>query len=219
MKRTRLTGLFLAAVLVGAAAVSILGQQDKLAAGSRKAILETGISERYFDKHFRLARVVDEEGDRRVEWKFSLDGYEVLLVDDVGFHTSEGGERVDVHSIKNELFNAYDIKRTIPKRRAEAALKTCIGDYADATVVYRALKAPGKAGLYLTARAKVEIDGEEEEEPPQRHGCVCEVAKDAHEATCATVPNAMTGPRADTSPTNSAASLTLTSASGMRTLR
>ena len=166
MKRARITALFLAAVLAGAAAGSILGQpqQDALADGSRKAILETGISERYFDKHFRLARVVAEEGDRRVEWKFSLGGYEVLLVDEVGFHTTESGERVDVHSIKNELFSAYDIKRTIPKRRAEAALKTCIGDYTDLAVVYRALNAPGKAGLYLTARAKVEPDGEEEEE-------------------------------------------------------
>lgn len=165
MKRRRLTAFLLAAALIGAAAGSILAQQrDELAAGSRKAILETGISERYFEKHFRLARVVAEEGERRVEWKFSLRGYEVLLVDEVGFHTTESGERVDVHSIKNELFSAYDIKRTIPKRRAEAALKTCIGDYADASVVYRALKAPGKAGLYLTARAKVEVEGGEEKE-------------------------------------------------------
>lgn len=164
MKRTRLTALFLAAVLAGAASGSAVNpqQQGELAAGSRKAILETGISERYFDRHFRLARVVAEEGDRRVEWKFSLGGYEVLLVDEVGFHTTEGGGRVDVHSIKNELFKAYDIKRTIPKRRAEAALKSCIGDYADASVVYRALKAPGKAGLYLTARAKVEVESEGE---------------------------------------------------------
>ena len=139
-------------------------QDAKLVSSSRYAILETGISERYFDKHFRLARVVAAEGERRVEWKFSLGGYEALLVDDLGFHTTEGGERVDVHSIKNELFSAYDIKRTIPKRRAEAALKSCIGDYTDAAVIYRALRAPGKAGLYLTARAKVETDGEEEAE-------------------------------------------------------
>jgi hypothetical protein len=172
MKRTRLTGLFLAVVLIGAAAGSMPGQQQEvalapdpgLAAASRKAILETGISERYFDKHFRLVRVVADEDERRVEWKFSLDGYEVLLIDDVGFHTNESGARIDVHSIKNELFSAYDIKRTIRKRRAEAALKSCIGDYTDASVVYRALKAPGKAGLYLTARAKVEIEGEEEKE-------------------------------------------------------
>lgn len=165
MKWTRLTGLLLAATLTVGAAGRIPGQQeDKLAAGSRRAILETGLSERYFDRHFRLARVVDVEGDRRVEWKFKLGGYEVLLVDDVGFHTSESGERVDVHSIKSELFKAYDIKRTISKRRAEAALKSCIGDYTDAAVIYRALRAPGKAGLYLTARAKVETEGEEEAE-------------------------------------------------------
>ena len=166
MKWTRLTGLLLAAVLIGGAAGSMTGrpQDSDLAAGSRKAILETGISERYFDKHFRLAGVVADEGDRRVMWRFSLGGYDVLLVDDVGFHTSESGERVDVHSIKNELFKAYDIKRTIPRRRAVAALKSCIGDYTDATVIYRALKAPGKAGLYLTARAKVEIEGEDKKE-------------------------------------------------------
>ncbi|HEY0377759.1 MAG TPA: hypothetical protein VGC87_12610 [Pyrinomonadaceae bacterium] len=162
--------LLLAAVLVGAASVSTIGQRQtargtdaELAAASKKAILETGISEQYFDRHFRLARVVAEEGDRRVEWKFSVSGYEVLLVDDVGYHTSDAGERVDVHSIKSELFSAHDIKRTIPKRRARAALKSCIGKYTDATLVYRALKAPGKAGLYLTARAKVEIDDEGED--------------------------------------------------------
>jgi hypothetical protein len=159
--------LFLVAVLVGAASVSTVGQQQTanadLAAESKKAILETGISERYFDRHFRLARVVAEEGDRRVEWKFAVNGYEVVLVDDVGYNTTEAGERVDVHSIKSELFNAHDIKRTIPQRRARAALKSCIGKYTDAALVFRALKAPGKAGLYLTARAKVEIDGEGEE--------------------------------------------------------
>jgi hypothetical protein len=162
---------FLAAVLVGAASNSTIGRQQTaagtdadLVAGSKKAILETGISERYFDRHFRLTRVVAEEGDRRVEWKFSVNGYEVVLVDDVGYHITEAGERIDVHSIKSELFSAHDIKRTIPQRRARAALKSCIGKYTDATLVFRALKAPGKAGLYLTARAKVELDGGREEE-------------------------------------------------------
>ena len=175
MKRKRLNRLLLVALLVWVAGGSVLGQQQAapaadphLAAESKKAILETGISEQYFDRHFRLAQVVAAEGDRRVEWKYSINGYEVLLVDDVGYHTSETGERADVHSIKNELFSAYDIKRTISKRRARAALKSCIGKYTDAMVIYRALKAPGKAGLYLTARAKVELDdegeGEREEE-------------------------------------------------------
>ena len=167
--------LFLVVVLVGAASASTVGQQQTalgadLAAASKRAILETGITEQYFDRHFRLARVVDEEGDRRVEWKFSVNGYEVVLVDDVGYHTTEAGERIDVHSIKSELFNAHDIKRTIPKRRARAALKSCIGKYTDATLVFRALRAPGQAGLYLTARAAVELDGEREEEERKGKG-------------------------------------------------
>ena len=173
MKRKRLGGLVLAVVLsLAGLPPAAPGQQPQqaappaepqLAAGSKKAILETGISERYFDKHFRLARVVAEEGERRVEWKLSVGEYEVLLVDDIGYHTSQSGERVDVHSIRNELFSARDIKRTIRRGRAEAALKSCIGEHTGAAVVYRALRAPGKARLYLTARAKVELGAKREE--------------------------------------------------------
>lgn len=137
--------------------------EQALAANSKKAIIETGISEPYFNKHFRLIRVVNEASDRRVEWKYSIDEYETLLVDDVGYYTSGKGERVDVHSIRSELFSAYDIKRTIAKSKADAALKSCVGRHSAASVVYRALKSPGKARLYLTARAITEHEGREAE--------------------------------------------------------
>ncbi len=137
--------------------------QDALANESKKAIIETGISEPYFKEHFRLVRVVDEAGDRRVEWKYSINEYETVLVDDIGFYTSPAGERIDVHAIKNELFSAYDIKRTIPRHRAEEILKSCLGKNSDVMVVYRALKAPGKAGLYLMARS-VEVPEKEKDE-------------------------------------------------------
>jgi hypothetical protein len=136
---------------------------DALVSSSKKAIIETGISEPYFNEHFRLMKVVDEAGDRRVEWKYSINEYETTLVDDVGYFTSPAGERVDVHAIKNELFSAYDIKQTIPRSKAEGILKSCIGKHSDVLVVYRALKAPGKAGLYMTARSIPEIEREEEE--------------------------------------------------------
>jgi hypothetical protein len=128
---------------------------QELAANSKKAIIETGITEPYFNEHFRLVKVINEASDRRVEWKYAINEYETLLVDDVGYYTTEGGERVDVHSIKNELFSAYDIKRTIAKSKAYALLKSCVGEHSDALVVYRALKSPGKARLYLTARATI----------------------------------------------------------------
>ena len=128
-------------------------EDQELAANSKKAIIETGISEPYFNEHFRLVKVVNEAGDRRVEWKYSINDYETMLVDDVGYYTSQAGERVDVHSIKNELFSAYDIKRTIARSKADAALRACLGEHSSTQIVYRALKAPGKARLYLTARS------------------------------------------------------------------
>ena len=139
-------------------------EQQALAANSKKAIIEAGISEPYFQEHFRLVKVVNEAGDRRVEWKYTVNEYETLLVDDVGYYTSQTDERVDVHSIKNELFSASDIKQTIPRSQADAALQSCIGEHRDTQVVYRALKAPGKAGLYLTARSVAAHEDEDERE-------------------------------------------------------
>lgn len=153
-----------------AATQSAAGEQtfsradQDLAARSKKAIIETGISEAYFNKHFRLTKVVDEAGDRRVEWKYSINEYETSVIDDIGYYTTPTNERVDVHSIKNELFSAHDINRTIPRSKADAALKSCVGEYRDATLIYRALKAPGKARLYLTARAKTILDSENEKD-------------------------------------------------------
>lgn len=154
-----------AAATQSAAGEQTFSKADRdLAAKSKKAIIETGISESYFNKHFRLTKVVDEAGDRRVEWRYTINEYETSLVDDIGYYTTQTNERVDVHSIKNELFSAYDINRTIPRSKADAALKSCVGEHHDVVVVYRALKAPGKAGLYLTARAKIALDNQNEKD-------------------------------------------------------
>src|SRR2546423_630360 len=148
-----------------AAVEQVLSKEDQeLAADSKSAIIGTGISEPYFKEHFRLDKVVNEAGDRHVEWKYFVNEYETSLVDDVGYYTSPAGERVDVHSIQNELFSASDITRTIPRSKADAALQSCIGEHRDTQVVYRALKAPGKAGLYLTARSTATPEKDKEKE-------------------------------------------------------
>ena len=91
MNRKRLTILFAVVALVGALGNSTLAQtptkaetqasagsvassqaEQELAANSKRAIIETGISEPYFKEHFRLLKVVNEAGDRRVEWKYSV---------------------------------------------------------------------------------------------------------------------------------------------------
>jgi hypothetical protein len=139
-------------------------EDQALMIDSKKAIIATGISEPYFNEHFRLLKIVNEAGDRHVEWKYSVNEYETTLVDDVGYYTSPTGERVDIHSIKDELSAASDIKRTIPRSKADAVLTSCIGAHQDTQVVYRALKAPGKAGLYLTARSTARPEAHEEKD-------------------------------------------------------
>lgn len=152
-----------------AAGSHLLSKEDQeLVDNSKKAVIETGISEPYFNEHFRLIKVVNEAGDRRVEWKYSVDEYETTLIDDVGYFTSDAGQRIDVHSIKNELFSAYDIRTTIKRSKADAALNSCIGEHSNALVVYRPLKVPGKARLYLSARSITPGSKEEKEKDEEK---------------------------------------------------
>jgi hypothetical protein len=47
-----------------------------IATGSRRAIIATGVSETYFDRHFTAREGGESAGDRRAVWKFSVNGYE-----------------------------------------------------------------------------------------------------------------------------------------------
>lgn len=136
----------------GAAALS--DSERALVEGSREAIIKTGISPSFFDEHFRVARVLDGQGDRRVVWLLSINGYEAAVNDSVGFYT-EGARRVDTHSVAATLSSTSDITRTITRRRAEALMRRCIGCFGDPQVEYRAHVAGGRAALLLTARALV----------------------------------------------------------------
>jgi hypothetical protein len=125
-----------------------------LAAASREAIIKTGLSAAFFDEHFRVARVVDRPGDRRVVWRLSVGGYETSVNDSVGFYT-EGARRVDTHSVSATLNTTSDITRTITRRRAETLMRRCIGRFANPQVEYRANGAAGRASLLLTASSLV----------------------------------------------------------------
>jgi hypothetical protein len=127
---------------------------DSLVEDSKRAIIETGISESYFEKHFKLIKAVNEPADRRVEWSFSVNEYEAQLVDAIGFHTT-GGIRTHIHGIKNQLYSSHEIVKTLPRTRARKILRSCIGEFEGEAMAYRALTVPGKARLYLTGRSKV----------------------------------------------------------------
>jgi hypothetical protein len=134
-----------------APAAVLTDSAQALVRGSREAILKTGISDAYFDAHFRVERVVDTPGDRRVVWKFSVGGYEATVADAVGFYT-EGGRRFDTHSVAGTLGSTRDITRTLTRRRAADLMRRCIGRFTDPRVEYRAHSAGGAAALLLTAQ-------------------------------------------------------------------
>ncbi|MDT7781411.1 MAG: hypothetical protein QOC99_3923 [Acidobacteriota bacterium] len=119
--------------------------------GSREAILKSGITEPYFDNHFRVERVFNNPGDRRVVWRFSVNGYEATVSDTLGFYT-EGGKRVDTHSVASTLPSTSDITRTITRRQAERIMRRCIGKFTNPHIEYRAHGADGRAALLFTAQ-------------------------------------------------------------------
>ena len=142
---------------------------DSLVERSKRAIIETGISESYFDKHFKLVKVVDDPADQRVEWLFSVNGYEAQLVDAIGFH-STGGKRVYVHGIKNQLHSTHEIVKTLSLHQARRVLRRCIGKYESEAVIYRTLSVPGTAKLYLSGRSVIERDRKQKQNPKETEG-------------------------------------------------
>ncbi|HEY0544572.1 MAG TPA: hypothetical protein VGC91_04170 [Pyrinomonadaceae bacterium] len=125
--------------------------ENALAQSSKAAIIGTGISAPYFEAHFKLERVVDTTGDRRVVWKYSIGEYETMLNDAVGFYTNEKGERINLHAIGNLLSAAHDIKSVIPKQRAGQLMKQCLGEYKPGAILFQAFGTPPRAALLFTA--------------------------------------------------------------------
>ena len=125
---------------------------DALAESSRKAIIETGMTDKYFRDHFTLLQSINKPGDTRVVWKYSLNGYEVTINDAVGYYTADN-KRVYVHSIKNILGSTHDILKTIPRARAVRLMKACIGNYTSENILFTRLGQKESASFYLTASA------------------------------------------------------------------
>jgi hypothetical protein len=127
-------------------------QANELEQSSRQAIIETGFSEAYFDKHFRVVAAFDRPGDTRVVWKFSVNGYETTISDAIGYYT-DNQRRVFVHSVKNTLGATRDISRTISRRRARALMSSCVGRYTGEAVALMRLSPGERMSLFLTAHS------------------------------------------------------------------
>lgn len=158
-----------ACALVFGGAHATSGQQklsrseEALVQGSKTAILSTGISEEYFQTHFKLLKVVDQPADRRVTWQFSINEHNVVINDSIGYYT-EGTKRIDTHSVAKALGQTTEIQRTLSRTRALKILQSCIGNFDNPTVHYGPVN--GQAQLVMVAykRARVESKSEREEE-------------------------------------------------------
>ena len=159
--------LILALIVFTQADRQLTPSEQALVDGSRQAILETGISESYFTTHFKLLNVVDKPSDRRVVWQFSVNQYQAVLNDAIGYYT-DGAKRVNTHSIAKSLGQTTEIQRTISRARALRLMKSCIGNFENPGVEYGPVN--GRAELLLVAhtRGRVESKREREEREKQK---------------------------------------------------
>ena len=154
---------------VGEGRARLSEAQERLARDSRAAIVAQGISAPYFDAHFKLFKVSDAQGDRRVVWRFEVNGHAAFVNDTVGYYTDARGRLIDTHSVASALPAAHDITRTISRTRAERIMRACIGRFEGGAVVYRAAGLPERASLIFTAssaprRTRHESSAERERE-------------------------------------------------------
>lgn len=138
--------------------------EQALVDGSKKAIINTGLSEKYFNEHFKLLNVVDKPSDRRVVWQFSVDQHKAIITDAIGYY-KEGTARVDTHSVGKILGQTSEIAQTITRARALRIMKSCIGNFDNPVVEYGPVG--GRAELLLIASVRdrrVETKSEREKE-------------------------------------------------------
>ena len=161
----------LTAIQSGSAAPFAAAQnQDELVRGSRKAIIDTGFSAGYFDKHFKLIQVFNRPGDQRVVWQFSLNEYETRVTDSIGYSIPAGGKKIYAHSIADNLSATKDIPKTISRQRARTLMSSCIGNFENESIVLMKLDTGVSAALYLRANSWRKPKRESERERPAGSG-------------------------------------------------
>ncbi|HKS09768.1 MAG TPA: hypothetical protein VJS13_09495 [Pyrinomonadaceae bacterium] len=137
--------------------------EEALVAGSKEAILATGVSETYFQTHFKLLKVIDQPADRRVSWQFSINEYNAIINDSIGYY-KQGNKRVDTHSVAKELGKTTEIQRTVSRTRALKLLRSCIGNFDNPTVHYGPVKGQAQLVIVGYKRAREESKSEREKE-------------------------------------------------------
>jgi hypothetical protein len=147
------------------AQTKLTASEESLVQGSKQAILGTGISEPYFNTHFKLLSVVDKPSDRRVMWQFSVNQHQAIVIDAIGYYT-EGAKRIDTHSVAKTLGQTSEITRTLTRARALRVLKSCIGPFEEPSLSYGPVD--GRAELLLIASARTPPQNKKSESEKER---------------------------------------------------
>jgi hypothetical protein len=165
---------------------TLTAEERALMTASRRAIVQTGVSEAYFEQHFTLVNVVNKPGDRRIVWKFRVNEYETFVSDVLGFYTKDG-KRVDIHSVATTLHNTTEIIKTISRKSAIQKMQRCIGKFANPLVEYRR-SGDGPAELVFSAESIPKISRKEtrarrerEEREARERAAKSQVKKDMDE--------------------------------------
>jgi hypothetical protein len=132
---------------------------------SRQSIIETGLSESYFDSHFKVIRVENKTSDRRVVWQLTINGYQAVITDSIGYYT-EGSARINTHNVKQLLGRTTDIVKTISNSQALKRMRACIGVFAEPSVQFGSVE--GVAELLMVAQKKETLSRREREERERR---------------------------------------------------
>jgi hypothetical protein len=140
-------------------------EAEQLVSASRAAIIKSGVSPQYFDRHFKLHRVYSSPADRRVMWQYAVNEYELVITDSIGSGTVAGVPHFS-HSVSTTLPRLPEIRSTIKRSRAERIMRSCIGPFNSVAVEFRAVNNSG-TGLFLTAVA--ERRRKDDKERRERH--------------------------------------------------
>jgi hypothetical protein len=139
----------------------LTASEQMLVDSSKKAIISTGITEDYFNSHFKVLHVFNEPADRRVSWLFTINEYQTVVNDSIGFYT-EGKQQSYVHSVSTTLGRTVNIYKTLTLAKASQIMKSCIGPFTDPVVLYGPYD--GRAALYLSASRYIDPRSEAEKQ-------------------------------------------------------
>ncbi|OGY78732.1 MAG: hypothetical protein A3B74_02990 [Candidatus Kerfeldbacteria bacterium RIFCSPHIGHO2_02_FULL_42_14] len=109
---------------------NITDPNHPLVVESKQVVLGFGISEDYFNKHFKfLCAVADQPSHRQVRWQYTIGEFTTIIYDEIGFSGS-----TNIHGINNDLYGLTEIQKVISKTEAGQFMQSCIGDFKEARV-------------------------------------------------------------------------------------